>query len=190
MTQFLAHPPIARRRLAFIACALPAPAGAGVDPIYTDVLPSVDARLHRDTGADGSAFLEFSAGQPAVGQYKSKANLKTTVGSFPEPHAWIAVDRTLNGEEFRFFSRALNLANPVRVIPNGPARDSGPTFRPLTGPRRKPRWPRHRRLERGPIRAFTPPRVSRRPPRHWRSRRFASPPALAATSIVAAARRA
>ena len=49
----------------------------------------------------------FQLGNPQSAQYKSKAYFKTPVGSFPEPHAWIAVDGVFNGEKFRFIGTQL-----------------------------------------------------------------------------------
>jgi endonuclease/exonuclease/phosphatase family metal-dependent hydrolase len=49
----------------------------------------------------------FQLGSPQSGQYKSKAYFMTPIGSLPEPHAWIAVDGTLNGENFRFIGTHL-----------------------------------------------------------------------------------
>jgi hypothetical protein len=49
----------------------------------------------------------FQLGSPQSAQYESKAYFKTPVGSFPEPHAWIAVDGVLNGEKFRFIGTHL-----------------------------------------------------------------------------------
>ena len=49
----------------------------------------------------------FQLGNPQSAQYKSKAYFKTPLGSFPEPHAWIAVDGVLNGEKFRFIGTHL-----------------------------------------------------------------------------------
>jgi endonuclease/exonuclease/phosphatase family metal-dependent hydrolase len=70
------------------------------------------------------SVLQLSNVQSA--QYQNETIFKTPVGSFPEPHAWIAVDVNFNGEAFRFIGTHLESSDAnVRQAQGGELR-AGP----------------------------------------------------------------
>jgi hypothetical protein len=72
------------------------------------------------------ADTKFQLSNVQSAQYVARAYFKTPVGSFPEPHAWIAVDGNVNGNPFRFIGTHLESTDPhIRRLQGGELR-AGP----------------------------------------------------------------